>query len=132
MAHVLARLYHMTGVDDCRQRAEALFDTFSGTLAEHPLTLVTMINAFEHLQAAMVVVIVGPDSQAAAWRYHVLAVPASDLIVLSGPADSPLVQGRPMINGALTAYICRGQTCSAPVTTIEALVQALTEKDCFT
>ncbi len=37
----------------------------------------------------------------------------------------PLLAGRSLVSGAPTAYVCRGFTCLAPVTTLDALREAL-------
>ena len=45
-----------------------------------------------------------------------------------GAADGhavPLLAGRPLVSGAPAAYVCRGFTCRAPVTTPGALREAL-------
>jgi uncharacterized protein YyaL (SSP411 family) len=34
-------------------------------------------------------------------------------------------RGKPQIDGRLTAYVCRERTCSAPMTTFEAVAAAL-------
>ena len=45
----------------------------------------------------------------------------------SGDAGNavPLLAGRPLVSGAPAAYVCRGFTCLAPVTTTGALREAL-------
>jgi uncharacterized protein YyaL (SSP411 family) len=40
-------------------------------------------------------------------------------------AAVPLLAGRVLVSGAPTAYVCRGFTCLAPVTTLDALREAL-------
>ena len=41
------------------------------------------------------------------------------------PVTVPLLAGRHLVSGAPTAYVCRGFTCRAPVTTLDALREAL-------
>ena len=41
------------------------------------------------------------------------------------PVTVPLLAGRPLLSGAPTAYVCRGFICLAPVTTLDALREAL-------
>jgi uncharacterized protein len=43
----------------------------------------------------------------------------------SGDAGVPLLAGRPLVSGGPAAYVCHGFTCQAPVTTTEALREAL-------
>ena len=47
-------------------------------------------------------------------------------IVVGGAADStPLLAGRDRVSGSDAAYVCRGQLCDLPVTTVEDLATAL-------
>ncbi|MFI5914630.1 thioredoxin domain-containing protein [Dactylosporangium sp. NPDC051541] len=60
---------------------------------------------------------------AAAW-WH--APPGA--VVVAGEPDRPgvpLLESRPLRNGAATAYVCRGFVCDAPVTALEDLVAKL-------
>ncbi len=41
------------------------------------------------------------------------------------PEAPPLLQNRPLVNGKPAAYVCRGFVCRTPVTTPEALAEAL-------
>jgi uncharacterized protein YyaL (SSP411 family) len=41
----------------------------------------------------------------------------------------PLVDGKEMVNGAATAYVCRDHACSEPVTDPEGLRRLLAEGD---
>ena len=61
-----------------------------------------------------------------------LAPPGAVFALGSGAAASaaeattvPLLVGRPLVSGAPAAYVCRGFTCLAPVTTLDALREAL-------
>jgi uncharacterized protein YyaL (SSP411 family) len=60
---------------------------------------------------------------AAAWR----AAPPGAVIVAGEPdaPGVPLLVGRPVRDGAATAYVCRGFVCDAPVTTVDELVAKL-------
>ncbi len=125
MAWVLARLYHITGIETYRKRVEILCRIFTSH-HNHLAHIATLMNAFEYLHTATLVVVVGPPSETESWRRHVLTAQiGGDFIVLSGPVGSPLVQERPMVHGRVTAYICRGKSCSAPVTTLDMLKEAL-------
>jgi uncharacterized protein YyaL (SSP411 family) len=43
----------------------------------------------------------------------------------SGESPIPLLTGRTLVSGAPAAYVCHGFTCQAPVTTADALREAL-------
>ena len=55
-------------------------------------------------------------------------VPNRIVIPVRPGADAPApARDRPAVGGQATAYVCRGFTCSAPVTTAEALAALLAE-----
>jgi uncharacterized protein len=43
----------------------------------------------------------------------------------SGDQAVPLLADRPLVSGGPAAYVCHGFTCQAPVTTTDALREAL-------
>jgi uncharacterized protein YyaL (SSP411 family) len=79
------------------------------------------------------IAIVGPDEDprtADLLRAALHAAPPGAVFAL-GAGDAaagdaiPLLAGRPLVSGAPAAYVCRGFTCLAPVTTTGALREAL-------
>jgi uncharacterized protein len=131
MAEVLARLFHLTGDASWRDAAEALIRAFSGAsdrLAQSPL----LLAAADFLERGIVVVVAGPadDPAAVALAHSALDSPDPATSVLRAvdgarePADSP-ARGKSTANGLAAAYVCRGQTCSLPVTSLDALRQLL-------
>jgi len=132
MLAVLATLYHRTGDEAYRTRADALVAAFSGELSRNFFPLPTFLNAVELLQNALQVVIVGePEADdTKALRRAVLnrSLPNRILSVLAPGTDLPAshpAHGKGMQNGAATAYVCMGMTCSPPVTSADALGDAL-------
>ena len=132
MLAVLATLYHRTGEELYRTRADALVTAFSGELSRNFFPLPTFLNAVELLQNALQIVIVGDSAKAdtAALRRAVLdrSLPNRILSILPPGTDLPAshpAYGKGMQNGAATAYVCLGMTCSPPVTSAEALGDAL-------
>jgi uncharacterized protein YyaL (SSP411 family) len=78
------------------------------------------------------IAIVGPDEDprtADLLRAGLHAAPPGAVFALgSGAAGGdaiPLLAGRPLVSGGPAAYVCRGFTCLAPVTTTGALREAL-------
>ncbi|SMH55692.1 thioredoxin domain-containing protein [Azospirillum agricola] len=132
MLAVLATLFHRTGEESYRKRAEALAAAFSGELNRNFFPLPTFLNAVERLHAPLQIVIVGPPGAAEteALRRTVLerSLPNRILTLLPPGADLPAghpAQGKGMRDGRATAYVCAGMTCSAPVTTPADLAAAL-------
>ncbi len=132
MLAVLATLYHRTGDAAYRERADALVAAFSGELGRNFFPLPTFLNAVERLQRGLQVVIVG-DPQSAdtqALRRTVLDRSLPDRVLSVVPPGTELppnhpAHGKGMQNGAATAYVCTGMTCSPPVTAPAALADAL-------
>ncbi|HRK45260.1 MAG TPA: hypothetical protein PK324_06530, partial [Nocardioides sp.] len=53
--------------------------------------------------------------------------PGAVVVESDGPRDDvPLLSGRTPVGGEPAAYVCRGFVCERPVTTVEALLAALT------
>jgi uncharacterized protein YyaL (SSP411 family) len=66
------------------------------------------------------------DLVTAAWR----APSPGAVIAVGDPAQPPYVEllaGRPLVDGAPAAYVCRRMVCRAPVTTPEALAEELAQ-----
>jgi uncharacterized protein len=77
------------------------------------------------------IAIVGPDDDPRTGdllRAALHAAPPGAVFALGtgdGDAEIPLLAGRPLVSGGPAAYVCHGFTCQAPVTTTEALREAL-------
>jgi uncharacterized protein YyaL (SSP411 family) len=77
------------------------------------------------------IAIVGPDDDprtADLLRAALHLAPPGAVFALgsgAGREEVPLLAGRPLVSGAPTAYVCRGFTCQAPVTTLDGLREAL-------
>jgi uncharacterized protein len=127
IAEVLVRLFHLTGEDDWRQSTENLIRAFTGTpnlLAQSPL----LLAAADFLERGIVVVVVGPGDDPSAIALSRIALsspdPATCALRTNGDADWPEnspAHSKTMQDGAAAAYVCRGRTCSLPVTTIQEL-----------
>ena len=132
MAGVLARLFYLTGETTYRERAEALVAAFSGELQRNFFPLSTLINGNELLQNALQVVIVGAraESDSLALLAALRAQSLPDLVLQVVPDESALPAGHPaagkaQVDAKATAYVCRGTTCSLPITDPQELAAAL-------
>ncbi|MCA1939753.1 MAG: thioredoxin domain-containing protein [Caenispirillum bisanense] len=133
MAVALATLWHLTGDEAHRAKAEGLIRAFEPMALNVYPHSATLLGGFELLESAVQVVVAG---DAAAARPLVRAVAESPVVglVLSQvrpgqdlPAGHP-ARGKGPVNGAPAAYICRGPVCSAPVTDPEELRSQLTAR----
>jgi uncharacterized protein YyaL (SSP411 family) len=132
---VNARLFHLTGDDRHRARAEALVAAFSGGLERQAFGLTTLLNNNELLQEALQVVVCGaPDD--AGTRALLRAVYDRSLpnrIVQLVPPGAVLppshpAHGRGQLDGRATAYVCRGTVCSLPLTNDAELIATVERK----
>jgi len=127
MAEVVVRLFHVSGDEAYRREAGRLLRAFAGArdqIAQSPLLLL----AADFLERAAVVAIVGPLDHTAAQELALVALAAPDpaTLVVRTPEGAPWresapAHGKSMLDGAPAAYLCRGMTCSLPVTTPAAL-----------
>ena len=120
MAENYATLHHLTGEAKYREKTEALLAAYGGKpdrLGGAPV----LLAAADTLENASCVVITGDAAHLAATA---LAAPDPAVVVLAlkGMETMPLshpVYGKTTTSAA--AYVCRGGTCSLPVTTPEEL-----------
>ncbi len=132
IAAVFARLYYLTGKDTYRERAEAVISAFSGDVERFFQSYAGLINAGELLQSAVQVVVAG-DREEAATAALIEAVhrsPAPLKVLQQVPPEGALPAAHPAagkgpVDGRPAAYVCRGTTCSLPITDPDELRQAL-------
>ncbi|MBC7952088.1 MAG: thioredoxin domain-containing protein [Rhodospirillaceae bacterium] len=127
MVQVLARLAQITGDNQYRSRADATLDAFSGLVPEHFANMTALLAGFEQLAEPVQVVVVGEpeqnDTQALLRAVAETSLPTRVLEQVDGivlPAGHP-AHGKGAVDGQATAYVCRGFTCSPPVTDAAAL-----------
>ena len=131
MVEVFARLYHLTAAPEWDDAARRLIRAFVGapeTLPGSP----SLLTGADMLERGGCVVVDGPldDPLAGELATAALATPDPSLGVLR--LDRRLWAGRDLrvdlpAQGAPAAFLCRGQTCSLPVTTPAALVALIKE-----
>ncbi len=122
MAQNLVRLWRLTGEDSWRADADAIIAAAGPAVADNVFGSVAMLNALDlRLGVTDVVIIVptgtsGTDLVSAADANrtpNILLTVLSDGATL--PANHP-ASGKTALDGKATAYVCRGETCSLPVT----------------
>ena len=118
MLGTLGRLFHITGEVEYRERAVAVIRGFSGELAVSPLGLCALLNAAEVLERAVVVTVVGfgLDARTQELRRTVTALCLPDRILLAQDQEK---------ERSPYAFICSGQSCSAPFSDSAELRAAL-------
>ena len=122
MAENYAVLYHLTGQDDYRAKAEAVLAAFGGKPQALTGSPILLAAADLLANAACVVVTGGAEDLAQA----ALAAAAPAMVVLRGGAglgpEHP-AHGKP--DDVQAAYLCRGNVCGLPMMDVEALKQTL-------
>jgi len=131
MAQNLVRLWRLTGNDDYRRDADDVVAAASAAVAGNLFATTSLLNALDLRLGATDVVIVkpvgdGPDELLSAVRRH--ATPNTVLSVhdnaVGFPAGHPAA-GKAAMDARATAYVCRGETCSLPVTDGDELAKLL-------
>ncbi len=132
MAEVLARLFHITGESEHRERAEQLFQAIAGKEAEQISHQPALMNAFELLQTGVQIVIAGTESgtETEDLRRAVFDAGLVNRVVTHLPPDADLPSGHPAqgkgpVDGKPAVYICVGQTCGLPIIDAELLREEL-------
>jgi len=132
MAMNLARLFHLTGEDACRRRAEKLFAAFSGEVERNPFGHATLLAAREFLAHASQIAIIGergkPDTAGLLRAVFESSLPNRVLAVIAPGRKLPVghpASGKTQEGGMATTYICEGPTCSLPIAKPEDLAAAL-------
>jgi uncharacterized protein YyaL (SSP411 family) len=126
LVDVFARLAALTGSPLWRNKADDQVAAFSGELDRNIFPYATFLNGAEQVQATTYVVVVGPAEARRALVQAAFAAPCPTRVVhpLDDGHDLPPLHpayGKGLVDGQAAAYVCVGQTCSAPVTTPEAL-----------
>jgi uncharacterized protein YyaL (SSP411 family) len=132
MVSVLAALYYLTGTDAYRERATALIAAFSGEVARNIFAATTLLTGRELLFSAEQLVIVGARGEAASEALlaaaFAVALPSCLVQVVAEGAELPQhhpAASKTRVDGQAAAYLCRGQSCSLPITDPATLTEAL-------
>jgi uncharacterized protein YyaL (SSP411 family) len=132
-ALALNRLGHLLGESRYLSAAERTLRAGWSAMAEVPHAHATLLNALEeYLEPAEIVVIRGAEAELASWKATLAAVYAPRRLVLGIPATAMELPGGLAARepGESTlAYVCRGATCSLPITSLEALTNELSESN---
>jgi uncharacterized protein len=126
-ASVLCRLGFLLGEKRYLEAAEGTLKAGFGLMREYPEAHMSMLAALEELRAPLEIVILR-GAEARRWAKTVGRTLAPARMVLAIPSDAPDLPptlAAKHIPGATAAFICRGMTCSAPLTDLGELVSAL-------
>jgi hypothetical protein len=122
----------LTGEEGLRDAAAAALKVLPPIAAKYPRAAGMGLAVAEALLSGPAeIAVVGPDDDprtADLLRAALHVAPPGAVFALgpgSGEPGIPLLADRPLVSGGPAAYVCRGFTCQAPVTTPAALRQSI-------
>jgi uncharacterized protein YyaL (SSP411 family) len=128
-ASVLTRLGYLLAEPRYLEAAERTLEAGWSLLLEHPLEHASLVNALEDFLAPSEIVIIRAEPEPAAdWARSIAVARAPKRLVLGIPpdvTDLPPALAMKHAGPAPLAYLCRGTSCSAPITDRRALEEAL-------
>ncbi|HVY19124.1 MAG TPA: thioredoxin domain-containing protein, partial [Bauldia sp.] len=131
MAQNLIRLWRLTGNDAYRADVDAILTASGAAIAGNLFATAGLLNALDLRLGAVDVAIVRPSGadatallDAVRWRWSPSVVLSVHDDAVALPATHPAA-GKVAAGGKATAYVCRGEVCSLPVTTAGELATLL-------
>ncbi len=128
-ARALGRLGHLLGESRYLDAAARAVQGAAGRFQEHPLGFCSLLTALEEqLTPPQTLILRGGTGALAPWLTAARAGYQPLRITLAIPpeaADLPGVLAHCRPQGEAVAYLCRGGRCSAPITTLDGLLGAL-------
>jgi uncharacterized protein YyaL (SSP411 family) len=130
-AQNLVRLWHLTGDDSYRADVDAILASAGPAIAANLFATTGLLNALDLRLGAVDVVLVTPEHDSGADLLHTVRAHFTPNTILSryvGSVSLPETHpahGKTIVGDRPTAYVCRGETCSLPVTEPELLTRAM-------
>ncbi len=125
----LSRLYTLTGNENYRIRGDAILAHFNPEALANIVAHAGFANGFEDFTELLQAVIIGNDKTAKALKQELLSnsIPTrhltqhidGDNLPMQHPAKAKAKSGETAL------YLCKGQTCSLPITEVSAITTAL-------
>ncbi len=130
MVHALVTAHAMTGEGRYRSAAEEAIATVAGLAERAPrFTGWSLAAAVTMLDGPLEVAVVGPAGSERDALERAARGRAGAVVVVGDPDSGiPLLDGRVLVDGLPSAYVCRGFVCERPVTSVETLTPALSQR----
>ncbi|RTL53938.1 MAG: thioredoxin domain-containing protein [Bradyrhizobiaceae bacterium] len=127
IAQNLVRLAVLTGDETWRRKIHALFAVTLSKAAENVFGHLSPLNALDLLLTGAEIVVVGNGADADALLAAARKLPHATAIILHAPDMESLPANHPAraklnASTAAAAFVCRGMSCSLPVTEPDALI----------
>jgi len=132
IAQNLVRLSVLTGDTQWSAKADAMFDSILPRAKENLFGHLSLLSALDMRINAAEIVVVGQGAAADALLGVARRLPHATRVVLQARDGAGLAAEHPAraklasVSGA-AAFVCRGQTCSLPVTTVGELMGLVTQ-----
>ncbi|MBF6560040.1 MAG: thioredoxin domain-containing protein [Candidatus Binataceae bacterium] len=133
----LLRLHAYTGEERYAEAAARTLDLFGEFIEKQPFAFAHMLEAADLYHRGPVEIVVVGDRASAEFREWIersglIYLPNRAIFAVDAAAGGAgfvpeAARGKKAIDGRLTAYVCRERTCSAPITTFDQLVAALSD-----
>ena len=128
-AYVLQRFGHLLGEPRYLAAAERTLRAAWPELTRYPQSQASLLVALEELlHPPQIVILRGESAEMARWQAELERLYAPRRLVIAVPADArglPAALAEKRAHGAVTAYLCRGSVCSAPLSSLAALLAEL-------
>jgi uncharacterized protein YyaL (SSP411 family) len=129
-ALALQRLGHITGDSRYLEAAERTLMLFYPAFAQHPNGYTSLLMALEEaVEPPRLVVLRGPPGEMRRWQQALgkRYLPATLVLAIADAATNlPPLLAKPLLPGAVNAWVCQGVTCLPPVEELEQLLGLLT------
>jgi uncharacterized protein YyaL (SSP411 family) len=131
-ASALCKLGYLLAETRYLDAAERTLKAASAPMHEYPQAHMSLLNALEDFLTSMQLVIIrGTAADGERWARELSAVYAPTRMIFAIPEDAqglpPALAAKPAA-GSVTAYVCTGMTCSAPLTDLGELTRKLTSR----
>ena len=125
-ALALQRYGYLLGEPRYLAAAERCLRAAASQLARDSLQHATLLGALEeYLQPPEIVILRGAAGDIEPWRRQLAKLYAPRRVVLAVPDDAeglpPAIAAKPAVAERVSAYVCRGSVCSAPLHTLQLL-----------
>jgi uncharacterized protein YyaL (SSP411 family) len=127
-ASVLCRMGYLLGEVSYLEAAERTLKAGYSSMQQYPQAHMALLNALDDwLCAPQIVIVRGAERTVTEWSRQLQALYAPQRMIFAIPddADLPPLLAEKTPRGAAVAYLCRGMTCSAPLTDLASVVREL-------
>ncbi|MBI2082608.1 MAG: thioredoxin domain-containing protein [Deltaproteobacteria bacterium] len=118
----LLRLHDLLLEQDYRKKADALFSAALSPLSQYPAGHGQLLQALDYrLDRSKEIAVIGEkgDPRLDEIRRYLHQTFLPNAVYAMGDAGLPLLEGKTMIDGKTTVYVCEGFTCKKPTTDLE-------------